>query len=54
MPINSQRLYMNAWLSLMYRSSFLNQGEVCLCISRLFVQSAIFDKFLEEFVAATK
>ncbi|GAB6018663.1 Aldehyde dehydrogenase 8 member A1 [Chamberlinius hualienensis] len=36
------------------RSSFSNQGEICLCTSRLFVQRGIFDKFLEKFVAATK
>jgi aminomuconate-semialdehyde/2-hydroxymuconate-6-semialdehyde dehydrogenase len=27
------------------RSSFLNQGEICLCTSRIFVQSSIFQKF---------
>lgn len=36
------------------RSSFINQGEICLCTSRLFVQSAIFDKFLTKFVDAAK
>jgi aminomuconate-semialdehyde/2-hydroxymuconate-6-semialdehyde dehydrogenase len=36
------------------RSSFANQGEICLCGERLFVQRGIFDKFLEKFVAMTK
>ena len=33
-----------------YRSSFSNQGEICLCTSRVFVQRGIYDKFLERFV----
>jgi acyl-CoA reductase-like NAD-dependent aldehyde dehydrogenase len=36
------------------RSSFLNQGEVCLCTSRIFVQRKIFDEFLRRFLEATK
>ena len=36
------------------RSSFLNQGEICLCGSRILVQKNIADKFLEKFVAATQ
>ena len=36
------------------RSSFLNQGEICLCGSRVYVQRAIFDRFLESFVAKTR
>uniref|UniRef100_UPI00358E0BA9 2-aminomuconic semialdehyde dehydrogenase n=1 Tax=Myxine glutinosa TaxID=7769 RepID=UPI00358E0BA9 len=31
-------------------SSFTNQGELCLCTSRIFVQRGIFDKFLKAFV----
>ena len=31
------------------RSSFTNQGEVCLCGSRIFVQEAIYDRFLSSF-----
>eukprot|EP00698_Gefionella_okellyi_P021822 TRINITY_DN7145_c0_g1_i1.p1 TRINITY_DN7145_c0_g1~~TRINITY_DN7145_c0_g1_i1.p1 ORF type:complete len:485 (+),score=103.23 TRINITY_DN7145_c0_g1_i1:3-1457(+) len=34
------------------RSSFSNQGEICLCGSRIFVQRGIYDRFLSEFVAA--
>eukprot|EP01090_Pellita_catalonica_P012148 TRINITY_DN257_c0_g1_i1.p1 TRINITY_DN257_c0_g1~~TRINITY_DN257_c0_g1_i1.p1 ORF type:complete len:318 (-),score=57.10 TRINITY_DN257_c0_g1_i1:902-1855(-) len=36
------------------RSSFANQGEICLCGSRIYVQREIFDKFVKEFVEATK
>jgi acyl-CoA reductase-like NAD-dependent aldehyde dehydrogenase len=36
------------------RSSFLNQGEICLCGSRLYVQSGIYDKFLQRFVEMTQ
>lgn len=36
------------------RSSFANQGEICLCTSRVFVQKGIFDKFLEKFVEKTR
>ena len=32
------------------RSCFANQGEICLCTSRLFVHQAIFDRFVAEFV----
>ncbi|HVT45071.1 MAG TPA: aldehyde dehydrogenase [Thermoanaerobaculia bacterium] len=33
------------------RSSFENQGEICLCGSRLFVERRIHDEFLERFTA---
>jgi aminomuconate-semialdehyde/2-hydroxymuconate-6-semialdehyde dehydrogenase len=36
------------------RSSFTNQGEVCLCNSRIFVEESIFDTFLAQFVAASR
>jgi aminomuconate-semialdehyde/2-hydroxymuconate-6-semialdehyde dehydrogenase len=36
------------------RSSFWNQGEICLCGSRIFVERAIHDAFVERFVAATR
>ncbi|XP_022088838.1 aldehyde dehydrogenase family 8 member A1-like [Acanthaster planci] len=36
------------------RSSFANQGEICLCTSRIFVQETIFDKFVERFVQETR
>jgi aminomuconate-semialdehyde/2-hydroxymuconate-6-semialdehyde dehydrogenase len=36
------------------RSSFWNQGEICLCGSRIFVERSIHDRFVERFVAETK
>ncbi|HWC65874.1 MAG TPA: aldehyde dehydrogenase, partial [Thermoanaerobaculia bacterium] len=36
------------------RSSFWNQGEICLCGSRIFVERSVFDRFLERFVERTK
>lgn len=36
------------------RSSFENQGEICLCGSRVFVERSIYPAFLERFVARTK
>jgi len=36
------------------RSSFLNQGEVCLCTSRIYVQKGLYLEFLSQFIAATK
>lgn len=35
-------------------SSFSNQGEICLCGSRIFVEKSIYEKFKNEFVARTK
>ena len=35
------------------QSSFANQGEVCLCGSRIYVERPIYDAFLERFVEAT-
>ena len=36
------------------KSSFSNQGEICLCGSRVFVEKPIYDKFVKDFVAKTK
>jgi aminomuconate-semialdehyde/2-hydroxymuconate-6-semialdehyde dehydrogenase len=36
------------------RSSFSNQGEICLCGSRIFVERSIYNKFTPEFVGRTK
>jgi aminomuconate-semialdehyde/2-hydroxymuconate-6-semialdehyde dehydrogenase len=36
------------------RSSFENQGEICLCGSRVFVERALYPTFLERFVAAAR
>ena len=36
------------------RSSFLNQGEICLCGSRIFIEKSIYPKFKEAFVERIK
>jgi aminomuconate-semialdehyde/2-hydroxymuconate-6-semialdehyde dehydrogenase len=35
-------------------SSFANQGQICLCGSRIFVERSIYEKFKTEFVAQVK
>ncbi len=35
-------------------SSFSNQGQICLCGSRIFVERSLYDKFKKDFVAKTK
>lgn len=35
-------------------SSFSNQGEICLCSSRIFVEKPIYEKFKHDFVERTK
>jgi aminomuconate-semialdehyde/2-hydroxymuconate-6-semialdehyde dehydrogenase len=36
------------------RSSFENQGEICLCGSRIFVEQPVYEQFVERLVAAAK
>ena len=36
------------------RSSFANQGQICLCGSRIYVQKGIHNKFLDAFIEKTK
>lgn len=36
------------------RSSFANQGQICLCGSRILIERPIYDRFKEAFVAKTK
>ncbi|MBA4054012.1 MAG: 2-hydroxymuconic semialdehyde dehydrogenase [Marivirga sp.] len=36
------------------QSSFSNQGEICLCGSRIFVENKLYPAFVEEFVKRTK
>ena len=36
------------------RSSFANQGQICLCGSRIFVERSIYDKFKSDFVERVK
>ncbi len=41
-------------LSTSIRSSFLNQGEICLCGSRIYVQKPLAQKFISAFVEEVK
>ncbi|HMG89858.1 MAG TPA: aldehyde dehydrogenase, partial [Chryseolinea sp.] len=41
-------------ISTSIQSSFSNQGEICLCGSRMFIERTIYDKFVSEFVKRTK
>lgn len=36
------------------KSSFVNQGEVCMCGSRIYVERPVYESFLAKFVAKTK
>ena len=36
------------------RSSFANQGQICLCGERIFIQDSIYDKFKRDFVKEAK
>lgn len=36
------------------QSSFANQGEICLCGSRIFVERSVYEKFVTAFVARTQ
>ncbi len=36
------------------RAAFSNQGEICLCGSRLLVERPVYDRFVEQFVARTR
>jgi len=36
------------------KSSFSNQGQICLCGSRIFVEKTIYEKFKKDFVEKTK
>lgn len=36
------------------RSSFANQGQICLCGSRILIQRSIYDRFRDDFIAKVK
>ena len=36
------------------KSSFYNQGEICLCGSRILIERSLYDRFVKEFVEKTK
>ena len=41
-------------LKVTLKSSFANQGQICLCGSRIFVEKSIYEKFKKDFIAKTK
>ncbi len=41
-------------LAVTLKSSFANQGQICLCGSRIFVERSIYEKFKTDFIAKTK
>jgi aminomuconate-semialdehyde/2-hydroxymuconate-6-semialdehyde dehydrogenase len=41
-------------LSTTLQSSFANQGQICLCGSRIFIERSLYDKFKTDFVARVK
>ena len=41
-------------LAVTMKSSFANQGQICLCGSRIFVERSIYEKFKTDFIAKTK
>jgi aminomuconate-semialdehyde/2-hydroxymuconate-6-semialdehyde dehydrogenase len=43
-----------ATLETSLRSSFANQGQICLCGSRMYVERSIFDRFVGDFVERVK
>jgi aminomuconate-semialdehyde/2-hydroxymuconate-6-semialdehyde dehydrogenase len=44
----------DSMLATTVRSSFSNQGEICLCGSRIFVQEGLYERFKAEFVRRAK
>jgi aminomuconate-semialdehyde/2-hydroxymuconate-6-semialdehyde dehydrogenase len=44
----------DANMNTIVRSGFANQGEICLCGSRLLVQRSIYDSFRERYLARTR
>lgn len=43
-----------ATLATSLRSSFANQGQICLCGSRIYVERSLYPRFVEDFVARVK
>ncbi len=44
----------NKMLAVTVKSSFANQGQICLCGSRIFVEKSIYQQFKTDFVAKVK
>ncbi len=45
---------MNRAVSESVRAAYANQGQICLCGSRIFVERPVYESFVSAFVAATK
>jgi aminomuconate-semialdehyde/2-hydroxymuconate-6-semialdehyde dehydrogenase len=45
---------LNEAMPTIVRSAFENQGQICLCGSRIFVEEELYPEFMERFVAATR
>ena len=41
-------------LSTTVKSSFANQGQICLCGSRIFVEASIYEQFKNDFIEKVK
>ena len=41
-------------LNVTLKSSFANQGQICLCGSRIFIERSIYDEFKTDFIARTE
>ncbi|MEE2953830.1 MAG: aldehyde dehydrogenase [Bacteroidota bacterium] len=41
-------------ITIAVKAAFTNQGQICLCGSRLFVQNGIYEKFKQEFILKSK
>ena len=44
----------NRMMKTSIQSSFANQGEICLCGSRILIEASIYEKFKKEFIEKTK
>ena len=45
---------MDQAITTLIRAGFVNQGEVCLCTSRIFVHEKVYDEFVEKYVRREK
>uniref|UniRef100_A0A2P2I163 Aldehyde dehydrogenase family 8 member A1-like n=1 Tax=Hirondellea gigas TaxID=1518452 RepID=A0A2P2I163_9CRUS len=45
---------LDATVPQLIKSAFINQGQVCLCTSRIFVHESIYQEFLTRFVSAAR
>ena len=45
---------MDQAITTLIRAGFVNQGEVCLCTSRIFVHEKVYDEFVERYARREK